>query len=89
MNSPQSTFLSVISDLPEEERHAFLGELLRQEAARAEMGHARHETLHFMAALVALEAEHEPSACPLLATTLDPEVLAHRIKLLANMDEGA
>jgi len=88
MRSPHSTYLRAIGDLPQEERLAFLCELLRQEAARAEMGHARHETLHFVAAIEALASEHEPSACPLLAATLDPELLAHRIKLLANMDDG-
>jgi hypothetical protein len=75
----------LIWELPEEERMALLCELLELEAAGAETSRAHHDSLHYIAAIEALERDHEPASCPLLAAAIAPAERARRLELLARI----
>jgi hypothetical protein len=75
----------LIRALPEEDRVTLLRELLELEAAGAEISCAHHDSLHYIAAVEALDADHEPVSCPLLAATIAPAERDKRLRLLALM----
>jgi hypothetical protein len=75
----------LIREMPEDERVTLLRELLELEAAGAEVSRAHHDSLHYIAAVEALDLDHEPAACPLLAATITPSERARRLELLARI----